>query len=809
MEDEIEVEIEKQALLDGSAKRLQDTELVNPTERQSRPFKKWMDSFKGRRHGSPTFKRRYVEGWSETSSHGSQSQQSNVSDLSQLGTVKTTTTSIESQSLARSRGGTPSVANQSLMSDVRDSDESPRPVSSLYVDEASEARAIKRRHVLREVIVTESDYVQGLKALVGVLTIFSARHEISHNIQEILGLHEQFLIQLQTISPMSEPHVEQAGLSELASRGISKRLGTIDLGSLKGLQHRSLRARTLKASISQRLKVLTAEPREALEVARVIEHLSLSFSAYDRFCSNYELLTQDVALLRRSIANWTVYDQGIEALSKSVASTDRRRQEEKRSMTLNDLLIKPIQRICKYPLMLQDLLRATPVGDCPSSHDGIRQILESLRTLVTKINSATGNPVNKDRIHKTLILQRKVEIPPSSALDGIYKDLGPMILCGVLHVTYQTPETTTGDFMVCILFNHYLLLAKGIDDLHRLEAVACVSLDYVKIDTVQNGQGLYCYGCLFSWKLQFQEKDNYEFVLSASSAVEEKQWNTEILKASAALVEPGQHGTREANKYSFLALRLAPLNRVQYAVSSLARRSSMDSMSLARRSHVRHVIIKKTHRPRNAEETAAPVEGEIERPLIPVSPTAIVFTARRIDRIRLERLIADVYTKDLLPLPGMVLGRGDLFRRGSIMRRLSLHTGFTKRSNSVRTSRSGLATSDFDSNDEEEGKDVAGSSEAFDDKDIEFKSLPAPVTPRRSRTLRFRGSPKKSPKPPKSPKSLKSPKSPMSSPSSHSEKRWSQDASSEAPSSPKKWSTPMNLFSILAPKKSRKPHFHE
>jgi hypothetical protein len=67
---------------------------------------------------------------------------------------------------------------------------------------------------------------------------------------------------------------------------------------------------------------------------------SLSFSAYDRFCSNYELLTQDVALLRRSVANWTVYDQGIEALSKSVASTDRRRQEENKSMTLNDLLIK-------------------------------------------------------------------------------------------------------------------------------------------------------------------------------------------------------------------------------------------------------------------------------------------------------------------------------------------------------------------------------------------------------------------------------------------------------------------------------------
>jgi hypothetical protein len=347
--------------------------------------------------------------------------------------------------------------------------------------------------------------------------------------------------------------------------------------------------------------------------------------------------------------------------------------------------------------------------------------------------------------------------------------------------------------------------------------VACISLDHVKIDTLQNGQGkqdsieliigylanptgLCCYGCLFSWKLQFQEEQNYEFVLSASSAVEEKQWNTELLKASAAMVELGQQGTRERRKYSFLALHLAPLNRVQYAVSSLARRSSMDSMSISRRSHVQHVVIKKTHRPRNAEELATPVEGEIERPKIPASPGALVFTARRIDRIRLERLIADVYTKDLLPLPGMVLGRGDLFRRGSIMRRLSLHTGFTKRSSSVRTSSSGPAPGGFESNDDEEGKDIAGSSEVFNDKDVELKPLRTPTTPRRSRTLRFRGAPKKSPK---------SPKSPVSSPSPRSEKQWSQDGSSESPSSPKKWSSPMNLFSILASKKSRKPHSHE
>jgi hypothetical protein len=74
-------------------------------------------------------------------------------------------------------------------------------------------------------------------------------------------------------------------------------------------------------------------------------------------------------------------------------------------------------------------------------------------------------------------------------LQGIYMDLGPMIICGVLHVTYQTTESTTGDFMVCVLFNRYMLFAKGSDDLRRLEAVACVYLDNAKIDVLQNGQG--------------------------------------------------------------------------------------------------------------------------------------------------------------------------------------------------------------------------------------------------------------------------------------------------------------------------------
>lgn len=86
-------------------------------------------------------------------------------------------------------------------------------------------------------------------------------------------------------------------------------------------------------------------------------------------------------------------------------------------------------------------------------------------------------------------VRHKLILPVEFVLQDVYRELGPLTLCGVLHVAYQTPESTAGDFMVCVLFNFYLILAKGIDDFRRLEAVACIYVDDVRMDTVQNGRG--------------------------------------------------------------------------------------------------------------------------------------------------------------------------------------------------------------------------------------------------------------------------------------------------------------------------------
>jgi hypothetical protein len=169
-----ETDTERQGLLgeDEAEDKYLSSGGVTPTETYGNPFKKWMGSFRVRKLDSPTIQRRHVDGWPDSelcgSQNGSQGQESSTSDSSQLGTVKTASTSIASQSMIRSRTTIHNETRPSLASDSGASSDTPRPSSSQHLDKAVETRARKRRHILQEIVTTESDYVSGLKALIGV-----------------------------------------------------------------------------------------------------------------------------------------------------------------------------------------------------------------------------------------------------------------------------------------------------------------------------------------------------------------------------------------------------------------------------------------------------------------------------------------------------------------------------------------------------------------------------------------------------------------------------------------------------------------
>lgn len=137
-------------------------------------------------------------------------------------------------------------------------------------------------------------------------------------------------------------------------------------------------------------------------------------------------------------------------------------------------------------------------------------------------------------------------------------------------------------------------------------------------------------------------------------------------------------------------LELKPLGTMVGQSNNPARRSSIHgSLTMTMCPEVIHLVIRGTKSPPNPNEPSRPEEPGVSRTqsLMITDQTAILAPKRQ-DRIRIERSLADIWTKDVLPYPGMTQGKGENTIRtsaGSLMRRLSLHPAFSRRSSSLAT----------------------------------------------------------------------------------------------------------------------------
>lgn len=143
------------------------------------------------------------------------------------------------------------------------------------------------------------------------------------------------------------------------------------------------------------------------------------------------MMVKDIASTYRTIPQWDAYQKGLEALASTLSSINSQEEHSKKSMTVGDLLVKvrnnisvsspsivqsllakcfyqPIQRVCRYPLMFSELLKQTPVCDCPDSHMEIEKVLARLRETTAEINKATDDPRMKATMEKTWILQDRL-----------------------------------------------------------------------------------------------------------------------------------------------------------------------------------------------------------------------------------------------------------------------------------------------------------------------------------------------------------------------------------------------------------------
>ena len=157
--------------------------------------------------------------------------------------------------------------------------------------------------------------------------------------------------------------------------------------------------------------------------------------------------------------------------------------------------------------------------------------------------------------------------------------------------------------------------------------------------------------------------------MCACSAREEDQWRTELSRS------PNIGNTAPAGlDCTFLGLDMQYLTFVFGRQGTLSRRIAMERAATADQL-AKQVIIKNTHSVRDGQECSKVPSASFNRSHSLLSTNRIpVFAPDRADRVRLEQALESVWTKDMLPFPGMTTNRGGAFIRASknsVMRKLS------------------------------------------------------------------------------------------------------------------------------------------
>lgn len=167
----------------------------------------------------------------------------------------------------------------------------------------------------------------------------------------------------------------------------------------------------------------------------------------------------------------------------------------------------------------------------------------------------------------------------------------------------------------------------------------------------------------FSWKLLFEsDQQLYELIFCACSAKEEHQWTSKLIEFSARATQ-GQ--SEEAfilpPTYSILVLKVHSHGHVFGLPGSLTRRLSIQrAATIHSRLNSCQVIIENTTTLKEDDDSATCVPTSIRRSksLIAIKGTSVL-SPKRIDRLRMEASLAQVWTRDLLPYPGMSINRSE------------------------------------------------------------------------------------------------------------------------------------------------------
>ena len=229
---------------------------------------------------------------------------------------------------------------------------------------------------------------------------------------------------------------------------------------------------------------------------RVTHQYPSEWDTYETFCSSQleDTHTPSSPVSARSLSQECLDEPGpvqdrkrtssLDSLRKSRRSKSKEltvdlKQEKQRRLSLIDYLIKPIQRICKYPLLLDQL--ATRKGIATHNRSGVNVVVQSAALAMKHVASLVDEARHQQEVslQSSLIISRiSKQIPsrsqstsdlipqPEVLTSSFLSSLGTCLLAGSLDVlhnqAYNAVSTTAvAKYMGAFLYpGGYFILVK-------------------------------------------------------------------------------------------------------------------------------------------------------------------------------------------------------------------------------------------------------------------------------------------------------------------------------------------------------------
>lgn len=287
----------------------------------------------------------------------------------------------------------------------------------------------------------------------------------------------------------------------------------------------------------------------------------------------------------------------------------------------------------------------------------------------------------------------------------LFQRLGRLCLCGTLYVAYRTRNQIQGRYMICVLYDSFLMLAIT-EDVNRYNVLIAAPLVTASLEETDNGKGmrsitdtvldkltssgLQCHTAPYTWKLVFESAGGmFELVFAACSAAEEIAWRYQISNRIATETKQlADCQVAPPEMMSPLTSELRSIGKAYGKPGGFVRRLSVHrSATLGPMSDANQVIIMQTQAPKDDSTNSSTSSLPIPRSASVMTPSHVPTLApMRQERIKLETLLADVWTKDSIPYPGMRTRRAEHSIRDTandLIRKLSMASiasNFSKRS---------------------------------------------------------------------------------------------------------------------------------